>query len=259
MLFFVGYVNRYYIEIWKQVQSDMKNFNTRYAKSKKARFRFGKLTQLTMILLRFCFKTNMVKGCRECCVTIMNSLGLVITEDQFKEFIENITRNKRVVDILVLAKNSNVDLQKPMNFKFDCHTCPPGIMRLIAIFAEYEVKVIGNEINSISSGHQSTITPAVLLFGDQTFPIRTYDEFNSYKHIGLLIRIIAPIYYLTRTKCPRIQVKSQFPPVIIRRVDKRTRHKYRTWYYKNKILVIWKITRNQLLSCIKCQITMLVS
>ncbi|CBK23417.2 uncharacterized protein [Blastocystis hominis] len=98
-------------------------------------------------------------------------------------------------------------------------------MRLIAIFAEYEVKVIGNEINSISSGHQSTITPAVLLFGVQTFPIRRYDEFNSYKHIGLLIRIIAPIYYLTRTNCPRILVKSQFPPVIIRRVDKRTRHK----------------------------------
>ena len=138
VFYVLTFIDTYYIDIRDQIGNDLKSYNTRACEEKKPRFRYGNLTRLTMVLLRFCFKTKMTEDWRECCAEIMKVLGLDMTGDKFKEFFENRSRKKsRDIDIFDLAKKSRVHLKKTTKVGAYRLAFPPEILSLLQIFTKY--------------------------------------------------------------------------------------------------------------------------
>lgn len=167
------FIDTYYIKIRCQIGNDLKKYYNRAYMKRRRRFRYGKLTQLTMVLLRFCFNTNMTEDCRECCAEILKELGLERTGDQFKAVIENMSRKKKpVIDIFDLARKSKVDLTAinvadPYPLKF-----PLEIRPLLQIFKKYLMR--SEEKNSNRSSHEITIPFIMPDEGNQAWLMRQY-------------------------------------------------------------------------------------
>lgn len=175
VFYVLEFIDTYYIKIRCQIEKDLKKYNIRAYKKGKRRFRYGKLTQLTMVLLRFCFKTNMTKDCRGCCAEILKELGLDMTGDQFKTVIENMSRKKKPdIDIFDLARKSEVDLtainvSDPYPLAF-----PLEIGSLLQIFKKYLMKMRSEEKNSNRSSHEITIPYIMPDEGNQAWLMRQY-------------------------------------------------------------------------------------
>lgn len=175
VFYVLEFIDTYYIKIRCQIEKDLKKYNIRAYKKGKRRIRYGKLTQLTIVLLRFCFKTNMTKDCRGCCAEILKELGLDMTGDQFKAVIENMSRKKKPdIDIFDLARKSEVDLtainvSDPYPLAF-----PLEIGSLLQIFKKYLMKMRSEEKNSNRSSHEITIPYIMPDEGNQAWLMRQY-------------------------------------------------------------------------------------